>query len=160
MITVRKVEADDWQALKQLRLEALQDTPDAFGSTYAESVTWPDQRWKTMAADWNYYFAESDGQVVGMLSGSLHDHHPGTWWMFGMYVKPAFRGQGAAEALVERVGLWAKAQGACELYLHVTESVGRARAFYEKNGFVLNGERIIMDRDPSISLVTMVKHLD
>lgn len=160
MITVRKVLANDWSTLKELRLEALQDTPEAFGSTYEESVTWPDKRWKTMAADWNYYFAVSGDEVVGMLSGSLNDYHPGTWWMFGMYVKPTFRGLGAAEALVDRVGLWAKAQGASDLYLHVTESVGRARAFYEKNGFVLNGEVITMDRDPSISLVTMVKKLD
>ena len=42
----------------------------------------------------------------------------------------------------------------------MTKSVARARAFYTKVGFVENGETIVMDRDPSIILCTMVKTLD
>ena len=160
MITVRQVTEGDWPLVQLLRLEGLRDTPEAFGSTYEDTSLWDEERWKLVAREWNYFIAEVDGESAGLLSGSTNLSHPGTWWMFGMYVRPQYRGQGTADALVDRVVLWAKSQGASELYLHVTETVERARRFYEKMGFELNGQRIVMDRDPSISLVTMVKRLD
>jgi|GEM_PF-5310402 len=33
-ITIRKASADQWQLYKQIRLAALQDSPDAFGSSF------------------------------------------------------------------------------------------------------------------------------
>jgi GNAT superfamily N-acetyltransferase len=77
-----------------------------------------------------------------------------------MYVSPSQRGSGLANQLVDAVVSWARGEGAKEIFLHVTKSVARARAFYTKVGFVENGETIVMDRDPSIILCTMVKTLD
>ena len=34
MVLVRETVAGDWQALRDIRLEALRDAPTAFGSTY------------------------------------------------------------------------------------------------------------------------------
>jgi GNAT superfamily N-acetyltransferase len=113
-----------------------------------------------MAKDWNYYLGECDGVVRGMASGGYNDEHPGTHWLYGMYVTPGERGTELARQLVGAVEGWARAQGGRLLYLHVTTSVVRARAFYQKVGFVENGETIIMDRDPSLTLCTMVKTLD
>ncbi len=38
MVLVRETVPDDWRALRDIRLTALRDEPDAFGSTYAEQV--------------------------------------------------------------------------------------------------------------------------
>jgi GNAT superfamily N-acetyltransferase len=76
-----------------------------------------------------------------------------------MYVTPSERGSGVASQLVETVSTWARDDGASAIYLHVTESVARARAFYTKMGFRENGEIIIMQRDPSLRLFTMVRDL-
>ena len=38
MVMVRTATANDWQALREIRLKALRDAPNAFGSTYAEQV--------------------------------------------------------------------------------------------------------------------------
>ena len=43
-----------------------------------------------------------------MVSGGYNDNHPGTHWLYGMYVTPAARGSGAAELLVEAVVDWAR----------------------------------------------------
>jgi GNAT superfamily N-acetyltransferase len=158
--SVRHAEAGDARKLRAIRLEALADTPVAYGSTYEDSVKWSRLKWRFAAAKWNYFFGERDGEVVGMASGGFNDSHPGTHWLYGMYVTPSARGSDVAAQLVEAVSEWARAQGAKSLYLHVTESVARARAFYEKMGFRLNGESIRMDRDRSITLVTMVRCLD
>lgn len=158
--TVRHADVKDAKLLRAIRLEALGDTPEAYGSTYEDAVKWSRLRWRMVAAKWNYYLCERNGRVIGMASGGYNDVHPGTHWLYGMYVTPSERGSGAAALLVETVSEWARGDGARELYLHVTSSVARARAFYEKMGFALNGESIRMDRDPTLTLVTMVRRLD
>jgi GNAT superfamily N-acetyltransferase len=157
---VRRANASDASALRAIRLESLVDTPEAYGSVYDQVARWNDAKWRRMALEANFYLAERDGHVVGMASGGFNDAHPGTHWLFAMYVSPSARGTGVATALVGAVTTWARRDHADALFLHVTESVTRARAFYEKLGFRYNGERISMDRDPTIKLVTMELALD
>ncbi len=157
---VRPCTRADALALRALRLEALRDTPDAYGTTFEESVRWSRDRWEEMAATLNYFLAESQGRAVGMVSGGRNDRHPGTLWMYAMYVTPDARGTGVAAQLVEAVSQWVLERGGAQLYLHVTSAVPRARAFYRKIGFRETGETFTMDRDPSLVLVTMVRNLD
>lgn len=150
----------DAPSLRSIRLEALADTPEAYGSTYAEARGWSIDRWETMSRDWNFYLAEHQGRVVGMASGGLNDQRPGTRWLYGMYVAPDMRGTGVAGQLVGAVEQWARGEGVSSLYLHVTETLARARGFYERTGFCLTGDVIAMGRNPSLRLVTMVKNLE
>ena len=159
-LLVRACRVDDAAVLRDVRLEALRDTPDAFGSTFDDAVTWPAERWVAMATDWNFYLGYHDGRPAGMASGGWHEHYPGTHWLYGMYVTPGARGTGLADALVEAVSAWARTEGGAALYLHVTESVARARRFYEKIGFVPTDEVTPMSRDSSLQLMTMVKHFE
>ena len=41
MVLVRETVAGDWQALRDIRLEALRDVPTAFGSTYEREAHRP-----------------------------------------------------------------------------------------------------------------------
>lgn len=156
---VRRTLAKDWAALRAIRLEALRDTPEAFGSTLEMASNYSDDQWRQMAAQRCYYLAERDGVVVGMISGGLNDDHPGTHWLYGMFVTPSMRGSAAAAQLVAAVEGWARGEGADELFLHVGSSVLRARAFYSKVGFVAIGESHDMTRDPTLGLVTMRRSL-
>jgi GNAT superfamily N-acetyltransferase len=150
---------NDAALLRAIRLEALLDSPQAYGSTYEESRTWAVRHWKALCRQWNYYLAYLDGEVVGVVSGGLNEAHPGTRWLYAMYVAPGARGSGVAHLLVEEVEQWARGEGADALYLHVAEPMARARAFYESVGFSATGDAIPMDRDPSIQLLTMMKSL-
>ena len=100
---VRRADASDATRLRAIRLEALSDTPEAYGSTYEESLQWPARRWRKVAKSWNYYLGECDGIVRGMASGGYNDEHPGTCWLYGMYVSPGQRGSGLAIQLVDAV---------------------------------------------------------
>src|SRR5580692_9834070 len=159
-LTIRLCGLDDWEGLRAIRLEALKDTPDAYGSTYEESARWSDAQWKNAASTRLYYLADRDGRVVGMVSGGFNDGYPGTRWLYGMYVTPDERGTGTANRLVRSIEEWARRHGVDEIYLHVTTSVPRAGAFYEKVGFRSTGEIIEMERDRSLTLTTMVKRID
>ena len=64
----------------------------------------------------------------------------GALWISDLYVEPFFQGDGIGRALLEHC--MAMAQGAGkQLRLWVLEKNGRARRFYEKNGFVMTGGR-------------------
>jgi GNAT superfamily N-acetyltransferase len=158
-LVIRRTTGDDWSKLRAIRLEALIDTPDAYGSTYEGTLAQPNRRWRAMAQNDEYFLAEQEGVAVGMVLGGLNFQRPGTHWLYAMYVTPSARGSASASSLVEAVIDWAKNQGASELYLHVTTSVDRARAFYRKMGFVETGERRAMDRNPRLELLTMRRSL-
>lgn len=158
-ITIRRCVADDAAALRAIRLEALADSPEAYGSTFEEASAFTDARWRALCERSLYFLAWRGERVVGMSSGGSHDGRPGTRWLYGLYVTPDARGTGAAQQLVDAVEQWARTEGVTSLYLHVTETVARARGFYAKNGFRATGEGIVMSRDPSLRLITMVKSI-
>ena len=158
-LSVHRCTHEDASSLRDLRLEALRDSPDAFGTTYEAASQWTLDEWAMMAGGWNFYLGDVDRHLAGMASGGSHDIHPGTLWLFAMYVSVYARGSGLAQELLDAVVTWARAEGGTVLYLHVSTRAPRARAFYEKVGFRSNGEVMRMTRDPSIELVTMVKSL-
>ncbi len=158
-VVIRRCGLDDWPALRSIRLESLADTPDAYGSTLVESSAWSDEQWRSAASQRLYFLAQRGDRIVGMVSGGLVAGRPRTHWLFSMYVTPSARGTETAARLVDAVAQWARDLGAVELYLHVTSSVARACAFYDKVGFRPTGESLRMDRNPSLTLVTMVKNL-
>ncbi len=153
-LVVRRAESEDWPKLRAIRLEALGDSPEAFGSTYGVALKLSNYQWRAMVERSVYFLAERDGDVVGMVSGGLNDRRPGTHWLYGMYVTPSSRGTDTAAMLVDAVVEWARGEGATELYLHVTSIAQRARAFYARVGFVATGENFGMDRDPRLTLMT------
>src|SRR4051794_36466500 len=57
---IRRVHPGEWRALRDLRLRALLDAPEAFGGTYEESSARPDERW----IEWARALAESDQQAL------------------------------------------------------------------------------------------------
>ncbi|HEV2427501.1 MAG TPA: GNAT family N-acetyltransferase [Acidimicrobiales bacterium] len=159
-MSVRRGGDADVDLLRAIRLEALADTPEAYGSTYAETAEWTDDQWLEVARRWTFFLAEDATGVVGMATGGDHDGHPGTSWLYGMYVTPRARGTGVAVELVDAVSTWARSRGADSLYLHVTDAVPRAQAFYRRVGFAPTGEVATLRRDAGVGLATLVKRLD
>jgi GNAT superfamily N-acetyltransferase len=138
-IRVRPGRPADAAALRAIRLEALADSPEAFGDSYEECLAWDEAQWRACADEWNFYLAEVDGRVVGMARGETHDGRPGTRWLFAMYVSPQARGTDVARRLVDTVAAWAVAEGMDALHLYVSSSMTRAKAFYVKSGFAATG---------------------
>jgi GNAT superfamily N-acetyltransferase len=160
LVRVRPGLARDASKLRSIRLEALADTPDAYGETYAECAAWDDEVWTRKAEEWNFYLAEINGRVVGMARGESHNTRSDIRFLFAMYVAPSARGTDVARRLVDAVSAWARVQGVNSLYLYVSNAVPRARAFYAKVGFVATGSSLSMHRDESLVCDEMCRDLE
>ncbi|WP_037678646.1 GNAT family N-acetyltransferase [Streptomyces griseus] len=156
---VRSVRAEEWAAVKELRLLALRDpvAPIAYLDTYEEAAARPDSFWRDRAAGSGgeavgarQFVAEgADGAWAGTLTVLMEE--PGTtdWAGFpverrqghvvGVYVRPEHRGSGLTEALFTAGVEWAWERGAQRVRLIVHEDNGRAQGFYRKAGFVPSG---------------------
>ncbi|MFZ0385672.1 MAG: GNAT family N-acetyltransferase, partial [Solirubrobacteraceae bacterium] len=75
----------------------------------------------------------------------------------GLWVDPAARGTGTAQALVGAVRDWAAAGGATFLRLGVIEPADALRRFYAGLGFVALDDPVPMRFDPTRQAVFMAR---
>ena len=126
MVLVRETVPDDWQALRDIRLEALRDAPTAFGSTYELEVLRGEAHWRDRVARGGTFLAfvpeVSATEPAGLIGGYQED--PVTVELVSMYVRPRARGRGVGEALVAAVIDWAGNRNAECVRLWVTETHG------------------------------------
>ena len=77
-VEIRRIGAGEWRELRDLRLRALKDAPDAFTATYEEESNDTDAHWSEWAtelAEGGSSFglvAESEGRWIGMAVGGPH----------------------------------------------------------------------------------------
>jgi RimJ/RimL family protein N-acetyltransferase len=137
-IMVRRVAGDDWPLWRKLRLQALEESPDAFSSRLADWQGHGDTetRWRGRLSDVPFNIvAEWQDTAAGMASGTAVNPD-GSVELISMWVAPFARGRGVGNVLVNAVIEWAHEQQASRVTLGVLEGNERAVAFYRRNGFI------------------------
>ena len=161
MILVREATAGEWQVLRDIRLEALRDAPDAFLSTYAEQVALEEGNWRgfiSRGGTFLAYFPEGNTtEPAGLVSGDLEE--PSTVQLMSMWVRPQARGEGVGEALIDAVVDWAGPQNAKSVHLRVIETNKYARLLYERCGFSPTGQRQPLPPKPHLIEIGMIRPL-
>ncbi|HUA28488.1 MAG TPA: GNAT family N-acetyltransferase [Streptosporangiaceae bacterium] len=137
-IAVASLAEDEWRVLREARLDALADAPEAFAAGRAQEASHPEQYWRTLARTGGIFVATAGGTPVGIAAGVARQA-AGERGLAAMWVAPSWRGTGAADALVAAVATWARAQPARRLSLWVPADNPRARRFYARQGFALTG---------------------
>ncbi|HEY8822266.1 MAG TPA: GNAT family N-acetyltransferase [Dermatophilaceae bacterium] len=155
-VTVCRLEADDWQAYRAIRLAMLEESPSVFGSTHAEAASFDEELWRQRLTD-NVVIlasvgASSAGSVVYSEFGMTD---PGDCALFGMWVDPGFRGTGIGRALVDAVVAQARAARKRRLVLHVVTGNDPASRLYERAGFVPTGHTVPFPLDNGVVEVEM-----
>lgn len=77
------------------------------------------------------------------MAGVIDADEPGVVHLMAMWVDPALRGSGAADALVDEHLAWARAVGATLLRADVFATNHRARRLYERHGFRSTGRETV-----------------
>lgn len=142
MISIHPIEIHAWPHYRDLRLRALLDSPDAFGSTHAQEVGRTDEAWSARAAmaassERDRLLLAFDGDTpCGLLWCKLSVDEPGRADLYQMWVAPASRGKGAGRALLQAALSWAAQAGARRARLGVTVGDTPAMRLYLALGFV------------------------
>lgn len=141
---IRRLAPDDAALHRTLMLEAYAGCPEAFTSSLAEREGLPLAWWAARMPD----LPDPPELVCGAFAGPAllgaaglsfeqreRTRHKAT--LFGLYVRPAARGQGLGRRLVEHLLQEARALGRIEL-VQLTVSAGNpdALALYGRCGFV------------------------
>ena len=155
MITLDPITALNVAAFKEIRLRALQDTPSAFGSTYAREIQLTDADWAARGARWNgergIGFIAMDGSIACGIAGSFLDEaDPTRAHLISMWTAPTHRQRGVGRRLVEGIAAWACGRGASQSLLMVTSSNLPAMIFYQRLGFTRTGRTEPYPNDSSL----------
>ncbi len=142
-ITIRRIGPDDGPLLRQVRLDAIEDSPGDFTTRRDDAAARPAEAWTRVAEahstadDQATWFAVVDGDTAGMVSAFRTDDGAAT--MTSLWSAPDYRRMGVADALVEAVRHWAASHDALEVRQWLVERNEHARVFHQGLGFVPTG---------------------
>lgn len=137
---IRLLTVDDWQIWKNIRLEALQNSPENFGSSYVEECNWSDLEFQTGLKNSDVFGVFIENTLVACAGfytlNFIKTQHRGVIW--GMYTRPEYRKKGIASALIKYVVANARSK---VLQLHLTCVTSNLDAIhcYQKQGFKIYG---------------------
>ena len=126
--------------LRALRMQALSDSPEAFGSTLEREVARSTAEWQRWLGPGAIVFLETADGPQGLAAGVPDAVEPGVVSLMSMWVHPELRGSGAANTLIGAVLAWAEEVGAALIRLDVIEGNDRARRLYERQQFRPTGQ--------------------
>ena len=154
MVLVRATTITDWQALREIRLQALRNAPYAFSSTHDREAAFADDEWHRRAIrDGSFLAFLPEVSPAGLGGGYLA--MPDTAELISMFIRPQARGRGVGEAIIDAVAGWAIRQGAATMHLWVTETNKPARMLYERCGFTVTAERQPLPSNPALGEIGM-----
>lgn len=138
MLHVTRVLPEDWHRLRAVRLAALAESPEMFGSNLAKEQAFDEAEWRRRVTRPATFLASRDGADVGLAGGYEFDTG---WCVMGMWIAPAARGTGVLEALLDACESVALAAGATAIALGVMEDNPRGRRAYARLGYAFTGVR-------------------
>ncbi|WP_210364003.1 GNAT family N-acetyltransferase [Bacillus sp. REN3] len=141
---IRRLSGQDADIYRAIRLDGLQQNPEAFGSSYEEEKGYTLERFRDrLQAENTFTYGAFDGpELVGVVTlvpeGKMKMKHRAN--IYAMYVKPETRGKGAGKQLVETVVSQARKLEEIErIYLTVVASNEPAKRLYSSIGFEVYG---------------------
>lgn len=158
-LVVRRLGADDWPLLRDVRLRALADSPTAFASTLEREEAFDDTVWRDrMHPRTGLKTIVLDGEEpVGLIGGYVApDADDRSVEVVSMWVAPTARRRGVGSLLVADVLGWADAVGRPYVQLWVVADNDAARRLYQRHGFALTGQSQPLPSRPDALELQMV----
>jgi GNAT superfamily N-acetyltransferase len=145
MLSIERLDESSWRTLRELRLAALQDAPEAFWATWEDERQYTRQDWVDFASGVVWFVAVRDDAPcarldVGIVGCLQRQEFPDEPEVIGMWVRPDERGAGTADLLIGAAHRWAALEHVRSIGLWVVDGNERARRFYERHCYRSTGE--------------------
>jgi GNAT superfamily N-acetyltransferase len=114
MIRIDTITTANAHLFRHVRLRALQDSPTAFGSTFAREAAFEDGDWALRVQHWNGeqgigFLAVDDTQLCGIAGALLEEQDRAQ--LVSVWTAPEYRQRGTGRLLVQAVINWAVSRG-------------------------------------------------
>lgn len=158
---IRRIRKTDAEAWRDVRLRALLDAPEAFGSTHADAVAQPPEYWPERALqsasgqEQAIFLADAGDELVGLVGGFRRADERGKNDLISMWVAPSHRGTRLARRLIQQVLDWSASGEAKRVNLWFTETNQPARRSYERAGFTVTGTQQPHPSSPPLNELEM-----
>lgn len=149
---IRRATIGDEPLLREVRLQALADSPRAFSSTYERELARTTEDWRRWLSPGVTFLLEAGREPRGLVAGSRDPQDSSVVHLMAMWVHPDYRGTGAADALVSSLKAWTAEVGATQIRLNVVESNAPARRCYERAGFRLTGQQGVVEKSGDVEI--------
>lgn len=161
-VLIRRVDEDDWPTVRAVRLRALRESPDAFGSSMTREERFAESHWRMRLRTSDTWVAVDEaGEPRGLVSlvqepGSPEDDRH----VVSLWVAPEVRRQGIGWSLLDAAVRGGAELGAATVSLWVVDDNAEAVDLYVRAGFTRTGERQALPRDPDRTEERYERHAD
>ncbi|MBB5357408.1 GNAT superfamily N-acetyltransferase [Rhodanobacter sp. ANJX3] len=141
-ITVRTFKATEFRTYRNLRLSALEESPNAFSSTLALEQSHTDDEWDSrlrVASNSGFdlpLIGYVGAKTAGLAWGKVDRSDSTIVNVYQMWVAPECRGHGLARLLLRTIVDWAVSMRARSVQLEVVCCDSSAMRLYVSEGFV------------------------
>lgn len=143
---IQRFAAHEWSSYRDLRLRALAESPDAFGSTFEVECARSESEWaRRLEAGVHSrsdlpLVARVDSEAIGLAWARVDEIESKVVHLFQVWVTPENRRRGAGHMLLDATVRWAQELGAQVLALDVTCGDTAATRLYTRAGFRPSGD--------------------
>ena len=139
-MTPHMMDEREWVTLREVRLAALRESPDAFLSSHSEESAFEEQKWRAEFVRGEWTIEIRNDEPIALVGVTREQGTPpDECYLEYMWVSPGFRRRGVATDLIKTVLRHLLNRGFVTIWLWVLEGNEPARRLYEKCGFTSTG---------------------
>jgi ribosomal protein S18 acetylase RimI-like enzyme len=154
-VTLYRVEVlteEEWFRLRDIRLSALAESPDAFLSSFAREAAYREERWRAEFARGEWAVVVTSDRAVGLVGATRESRTPADErYLEYIWVAPGSRRSGVASMLLRTVLDRLRDSGVLTVWLWILDGNERAMHLYRRFGFRSTNERQPLTADPARS---------
>jgi hypothetical protein len=145
---VERLTEDDWEVLKTIRLQSLQEGPPRLAAALEREWGFKEDHWRMRLRGAPWFVAFAGRRVVGLISVISEPGAPSEErHLMACWVASERAEAGTDEALVAAAEDLAQSEGAALMTVWIADGDDDERELYQRTGYAPSGVRMPMPRD-------------